>query len=366
MKLDCLIARVLLEPELIKDFSLKQWDLLIRQGRRANLLAKLAFNIEMNGLAAFVPKVAENHLSSAKKMVEQQDRIIRWELVCLEGELHRLNIPIVLLKGAAYFAKGLPNSIGRSFSDVDILVCKQQISKVESELLIHGWEAGHHDAYDQRYYRQWMHEIPPLRHRIRGATIDVHHGLIPETAEIKVNSALIYNKAIPINGHEMFRVLQPVDMFLHSAAHLFHEGELGNGLRDLFDLHELLSFFGRDVAFWKQLVFRASEVGLERPLWYALRFTTGLLGTNVPSEVVSQAKVGMPSWAARVVMEYCYSRALQPLHHTCDREGTSIARLFLYIRSHWIRMPFHLLALHLGRKYFQSLSSTSQVKTIKN
>ena len=37
-----LIALTLLNPAAAFDLSLAQWDLLIRQGRRANLLARLA------------------------------------------------------------------------------------------------------------------------------------------------------------------------------------------------------------------------------------------------------------------------------------------------------------------------------------
>jgi hypothetical protein len=34
--------------------------------------------------------------------------------------------------------------------------------------MLAGWAATHHDAYDQRYYRQWMHELPPMQPYARG------------------------------------------------------------------------------------------------------------------------------------------------------------------------------------------------------
>ena len=40
----------------------------------------------------------------------------------------------------------------------------------------------HHSAYDQRYYREWMHELPPLLHVRRQTALDVHHAIAPETA----------------------------------------------------------------------------------------------------------------------------------------------------------------------------------------
>ncbi len=38
------------------------------------------------------------------------------------------------------------------------------------------------DPYDDLYYRQWMHELPPLVHGERGRMVDVHHTILPLTA----------------------------------------------------------------------------------------------------------------------------------------------------------------------------------------
>ncbi len=86
-----------------------------------------------------------------------------------------------MLKGAAYLVADLPSSAGRLFSDVDILVPKPRLPEVESHLTMHGWMTTHHSGYDQRYYRERMHELPPMEHVHRGTTIDVHHTILPET-----------------------------------------------------------------------------------------------------------------------------------------------------------------------------------------
>ena len=76
--------------------------------------------------------------------------------------LATVDVDLVLLKGAAYLMAGLPAARGRVFSDVDILVPVARLAEVENALMLHGWSTTHHNAYDQRYYRQWMHELPPL------------------------------------------------------------------------------------------------------------------------------------------------------------------------------------------------------------
>ena len=51
--------------------------------------------------------------------------------------------------------------------------------------MAHGWLRMKIDPYDDRYYRVWMHEIPPLRHRERKTEIDLHHTILPRTSRLK-------------------------------------------------------------------------------------------------------------------------------------------------------------------------------------
>jgi hypothetical protein len=195
-----------------------------------------------------------------------------------------------------------------------------------------------------------MHEIPPMRHLRRGTVIDVHHALLPETARIKVDSDAMRMTATASPDQDGVFVLAPSDMVLHSATHLFHEGELDNGLRDIVDLDSLLRHFGEQAGFWERLVPRAREVGLDRPLFYALRYTARILGTPVPVGVIAAAAEGGPGWALSKVMDFLFLRALRPNHPTCSDAWTMLARWMLYVRSHWLRMPLPLLLYHLARK----------------
>ncbi|SFC73287.1 Uncharacterised nucleotidyltransferase [Polaromonas sp. OV174] len=347
-----LIVTALLTPQALSHLSALEWDLLVRQGRSSNLLARLAHELTQNCLINAVPLSPRNHLISALQMAKRQEIALRWEVECITRALVNADVKVVLLKGAAYVLAGLPASHGRTFVDVDIMVPKSGLGRTESELMIHGWQGSHHDAYDQRYYRRWMHEIPPMRHVRRGTTIDVHHTILPETARIKVNTPALLEAVIALPGHSNLYALQPVDMLLHSATHLFHEGDFEKGLRDLFDLDSLFRHFGIAPDFWAQLVPRAVTLGLTRPLYYALRYTTLMLDTSVPQYVLEAAKIGAPSVLVAGLMERCYMQALRPVHASTSTLGVSAARFILYIRSHWIRMPTFLLVYHLGRKVF--------------
>ncbi|HEY5798581.1 MAG TPA: nucleotidyltransferase family protein, partial [Burkholderiaceae bacterium] len=127
-----------------------------------------------------------------------------------------------------------------------------------------------------------------------------------------------------------------------------------HGLRDLFDLHRLLTHFGADPAFWPALAKRAEELGLLRPLYYALRYAGILLGTGVPQPVRQAVNAGAPGKALLALMDFLFLRALLPAHPSCDGAATPMARQLLYLRGNWLRMPPLLLTRHLFHKAFLS------------
>jgi len=345
-----LLQSALTDPQTVARCSPAQWDLLVRQARRANLLGRLGSTLREAGLTAAVPEGPRRHLHAADVICRRQSVSIAWEVQCIGRALARCGAPLVLLKGAAYEIAGLPVARGRLFSDVDILVPKALLPAVESALLLEGWQASEHDDYDQHYYREWMHEIPPLRHVRRDTTIDVHHNILPATARVRVDAQALIDAAIAVPGRDGVFTLQPVDMLLHSATHLFHEGEFANGLRDLFDIDALLRDFGADSRFWDEMIARAAALGLGRSLYYALQTSSQILGTPVPPPVLAAAQAWRPARPVAALMSWCYRHALQPAHPSAETRSVRAARLALYLRSHWLRMPLPLMVYHLGRK----------------
>jgi len=349
-----LLLRALRDPGAMAGFSDAEWDLLLRQTLAANLAATLGLLAEEAGVLAALPARVRRRLGWARTVWERHLRAVDFELLKLQAALRETGLPLILLKGTAYAAAGLAAGAGRLFSDIDILVPKAQLAEVESALMLHGWAGSHHDAYDQRYYREWMHELPPMQHMRRASVIDVHHAILPETAAARPDPARLRAAARPLPGRAGLYTLAPCDMVLHSATHLFSEGEYHHGLRDLFDLHRLLCDFGGQDGFWAALPARARELELARPLFYALRYCTRLLGTPVPDAVLDAAHSGAPNPALLALMDALFLRALAPPHPSCADGLTPAAQAALYIRGNWLRMPPLMLSRHLFHKAFLS------------
>lgn len=346
------LIELIRKPELTPTLAMGDWEQVIPQARASGLLARLAVLLDDRGLLRQVPPGPRAYLESALVIAGNHAATMRWEIGAVENALRPLGLPVVLLKGGAYLAARLPVSRGRFFTDLDILVPRDRLSAVEGAMMGSGWATTHLDEYDQRYYRKWMHELPPMMHITRRNVVDIHHAIVPLTSRFKSASAPLFLHAVPLPGSPCLQVLAPVDMVIHSATHLFLEGEFHNGLRDLLDLDGLLRHFSAEPDFYTRLLERARQLGLLRPVAYALRYCGQLLGTPIPEAVRREADQALGPAFARFIKDRAFIRALRPFHPSCWDGLTPGALWVLYLRGHWLRMPLHQLIPHLWHKAF--------------
>jgi hypothetical protein len=352
---DTLLVRALRRPS-AAGLSSPQWELLLTQARNEGLVARLAAAFEAGGELQTVPSGPRRHLRWAAATARKQERDARWEVACLRRALADAEVPLVLLKGAAYVVAGLPTAQGRIFSDIDILAPRSRLGAVERALILHGWRPTNESEYDQSYYRRWMHELPPLRHGVRGSVVDVHHTILPLTARPRIDPSKILSAARPAAPDDDVLVLCPADMTLHAAAHLFYDGAFARSLREVVDIASLLRWFGRDDEYWNALVARSFELDLARSLWYALRYSKRLFDVAAPESAQRALDRAAPPASIRRAMDALILRALRPDHKIGVDADVRMSRFVLYLRSHLLRMPLRLLAPHLARKAFIGLA----------
>jgi len=159
-----LLRQALLDPAGLPALSMAEWDVVLRLGRASLLTASLENRARAAGVLERVPEPVQAQLAAARVLTEANRRGVTWEVNRMVKALEPQGLPVILLKGAAYAMARLPAGDGRLFNDVDILVPRERLADVEQALYWHGWIGSHHDTYDQRYYREWMHELPPLIH----------------------------------------------------------------------------------------------------------------------------------------------------------------------------------------------------------
>jgi hypothetical protein len=351
-----LLQQLLLHPERVLDLDNTQLNALLSQGRSTRLLGSLAFEMERIGVAAQLPQIVDRHFQSARLIYNKQRRDLSYDSEKVKIALDSVGEKLVLLKGAAYILGGLPVGRGRYITDIDIIVPRERIDIAERALIEHGWEAGEVDPYDDHYYRTWGHEIPPLTNHKRDTTLDVHHNILPPTAGPNVDASLLFEQLIEVRPG--IYTLSWRDMVIHSATHLFHEGEFHHGLRDLWDLDRMLRDFSqRDPRFWSGLLSRAEQLQLTGSLFHGLNYANQVFGTPVPTHILEQAS-SRSRELRKPFMDFLFLRAFRPDHPQSKLRFTRLALAALYLRSHYLRMPLHLLLPHLTRKAWKRRMKT--------
>lgn len=350
---------LLRDPSAAPTLSLADWDVVVRQARATYLLPRLAAALSGAGLLEAVPTGPRRHFQWTLPLIEKHRRDVGWEVAHVRNALAQTPAPVILLKGAAYMMAGLPVAAGRIFADLDILAPLRLLPIVEKSLISHGWMVDGVSAYDERYYRTWMHELPPMRHMGRGTVLDVHHTILPRTSRARIDADRIIAAARPIADGSLF-VLAPEDMALHAVVHSFHDGDFSHGLRELVDVDALLRGFGDRPDFWPRLLARAEEFGVARALWYALRCSRRFLETPVPEDVTRALRRYAPNPLIQAAMDAVLLRALTPSHPSCEGANVRMSRFALYIRSHYLRMPLRLLLPHLARKAAMGMTAAKK------
>ena len=326
-------ARVLVaalrDPASVLALDAAGWTALLAIARAEQLIGTLAARTA--GLP--IPAAPARILADAAAAAADGRMRALWEVEMARRALAPAGLPLVLLKGSAFLAAGLDAGQGRQVGDLDLLVPRDRIDAAERALLDAGWEWVKPDPYDDAYYRRWMHELPPLIHRERDRMIDVHHTILPLTARPRPDAAALLAGAMPLA--DGIATLGREDMVIHAAAHLFADGDLAGGLRNLWDIDRLVREFEAP-RFAAALAARAAHHGLSAATARALRLAGALYGTPVAA--------GGPTLADRAFVRRLLAR------DGWGRATRPATRFAFYVRSHWLRMPPAMLARHLWIK----------------
>lgn len=338
------IIDLFLVPSSLSSRSESFWSEAVPRLRQSGLLGRLA--CETGGHWEGLPPAVRDQFEAALVVSGHQRAVMDNELRLL-GNILSLDAPVVLLKGAAYQALGTPNARGRVSCDIDLMVPKGVIADAERLLKRAGWAPVETTKYDEHYFREWMHELPPFRHPERGTLIDLHHSITPPVSRSNVDPEMLFAAARPI-PNSPFLALCPEDMVLHSARHLLGDGEYQHGLRDFFDMYELLAHFSQiEPDFWNRLRIRAEQLHLQAYLYHVVLVLRRCFRLQVPHCALHRIERGRSRHFDRVVNALI---ELSMFHGSERSVAERVAALFFWMGAHYVRMPLRLLVPHLARK----------------
>lgn len=304
-----------------------------------------------------LPERVQAQFETVDVQVRERRHLVRWELAELARVLKPLGGPVLALKGAAYELQGLPMATGRKVGDIDLLVAPALLARAEQLLKAGGWQADTLDPHDERYYRQWSHEIPPLRHPSRELELDLHHAITPDTKGAGIDTLKLMAAARNCGD---FLVLDPLDQVIHCAVHTFKDSDLSMRLREVMDFDLLVRAHsqGKSVDFSRALLRRAQELGAGDSVRWAARYAMRWLDTPLTAtpdigetqHIRAEARPWMIPSLRAWAMDRLLGLAMLPGAREAPQGSVRIARTALLIRYHLNRMPLFRLLPHLARK----------------
>lgn len=339
----------LFEPDLksLPGLEAKQWERLVRVARDSGVLARVYCLIQQHSLDAQLPGYARRHMQAALYHAQRQARQVRFEAEQLARQAGAASgNKLIFLKGAGYVLGAKTVGLGRTFSDIDVLVDKARLDATENRLNLYGWFQDKTSDYDQRYYRKWAHEIPPLQQSVRKTVLDLHHNLLPPVTNRAPDMRVFDAHLIPVTDAPGAYAFSPPAMTLHSMVHLFFNEEFSNGFRDLTDLHLLMVEYGQLQAYWDTLIELAEQTGFTRELYMGTRYCQAILNTPIPESATKRLTKYAPDGVKRRVIDALFGRVLLPSHRLVAEEGRGLAEFAALLRGHWLKMPLYLLLYH--------------------
>lgn len=356
------------KPEVTLKFSLSQWSIFIFILRENQILARFYHLSIQDHVFERFPKKVQQHLLSAKVQANRQANQAKFEAFTLTKQLADIDKKPIFLKGVAYTLLGNCASRGRTYSDMDVLVNKQDIKTIEQKLTMHGWFAKEIDDYDEKYYREWAHEIPPLQQHIRGTIADIHHNLIPPISGRAPDISLFTAELMQTTSN--LATLSNHGLVLHSIIHLFFNEDFSHAFRDVTDLHLLFTEQHNNEKFWLSLLQLSQKTGFTRELYFAVRYCQKITKTEFPSSFILAINKFQPPSLKLSFHDFIFIRVLNPRHSSLDSWQTNVAELLATIRGHLLKMPLHILLYHschkLSHSIYNLVKKDKQKKSFKN
>lgn len=323
----------------------RQWDSLLRILRTKSLTASFYHRLSRKGIEALIPDYCKSAFVSAVRFADAQAHQTANQAKKLNTLLKSNKIPFIFLKGAAYTLGNTANAVGRLMTDIDICVIRDDIGNLENALTGCGWTFKEMDEHDDKYYRAWSHELPPLKNDQEGVVLDVHHTLLPPVKGRLLN---ISDLLLSAKTDAEYPVPSKEWLVLHSALHLMLNEDVENGLRDLTDILTLLNSnngfeqnSASTAALFKQEGF-ANE-------WLML---LALLAHFFNVSVAKYETESLPLYYR--IRVFCLKRAVLPKFSPITERFDWVWSFINFVMGYYSKMPLNILAKQAGYKCYRN------------
>jgi hypothetical protein len=194
------------------------------------------------------------------------------------------DIPVITLKGAHLAEVVYGNIALRPMNDVDLLVRKEDLERVEKSLLKIGYIPAECERRVATGNHHFVYSLPDKK-----MTVEIHWNLIPSTDPFRIDMDGQWSRSrTAIFGKIEVSVLCPEDLLLYLCLHASkHQFDIW--LKPFCDISATIWLYGEEID-WNQVRICSGQAGINNGVYLALRLARELLGTPVPETFLDAIK----------------------------------------------------------------------------
>ncbi len=263
--------------------------------------------LESRRMAELLPAQTRARLQQNRDDNRARNLGMREETFRIAAEFRREGISFAAMKGVTLFPVACPDMALRQQSDLDFLVYRADLARVDVALQWLGYQFGKRYAETSTYSRQ-LGFVPRHADIYRPGThhpVEIHTVLweFPEDVGAPPPIDLLARSCLSDDG---LPVLHPVDQFLHQAVHVMeHVVRFWVRICWLYELARTIDHYRADPDFWEALKERCREQPNYATLVCAsIALAQQLFGVALPQPAAAWVDGSVSGAIARWIAEY--------------------------------------------------------------
>lgn len=262
------------------------WQRLVRTASQHDIGPRLYHAIRRCSLPNDAAIAAVAAMESQYYATGLRNALLERELHALLGHWRSAGIPAIVLKGAALTATVYSNRALRPMRDLDLLVHRSDMPRVEALMAESGYELEPCQRDRADWYYGHNYHLGFLKQGLDGRTVtcEVHWLLERPGRPFAIDTDGLWARAVAVaSGPQMMHVLSPEDTLLHLSLHVCKHG-LRGGFRGFSDIATFINAAGPSFD-WEQTCRRAAEWRIAALVYVPLLVADRLLNAGLPAGI---------------------------------------------------------------------------------
>ncbi len=261
------------------------WDDLLQQSARHGIASLFYHRLRTLHPDILIPprimgRLRQAHLDNSARNLRLYDNLSKVLKI-----LRRDSIPVIVLKGAHLAELVYGNRALRFMGDLDLLVQKNDLMRVDALLLEMSCTPTVHNRIVANDNNEFVYIMPK-----RDVSLEIHWSILSSAFPftIDINGQWKRSRPAVIAGVNA-AVLCPEDLLLHLCVHAGCTHGFEPGLKLFCDISEILQHDGASMD-WRLVQRLTREWGIEKCVYLTLALTVELLGADLPEGLLEILK----------------------------------------------------------------------------